>query len=99
MSGLEFGTKLGKQIAAASLSLALVGAGGIAWAEGDGGAGAPDAVAQASSVGAEAPEERLFTLTEAITVMDALAVGDVDLEGFQGLQDLGGVSQGAGGGN
>ncbi len=99
MLGHLFGSKLVKRISVASLSLALVGLGGLAWAEGECGVGAPDAVAQASTVGAESPEERLFTLTEVTSVVEALTVGDVELEALSGLQQLNGTTQGAFGSN
>ncbi len=99
MLGSKFGFKLVKQIAVASLSLALVGAGGLAWAGGDSGTGAGDAIAQASSVGAEAPEERLFTLSEVSSVLEALTVTDFELEGLAGLQQLNDTTQNALGGN
>ncbi len=99
MLGHLFGSKLVKRISVASLSLALVGLGGLAWAEGESGVGAPDAVAQASAVGAESPEERLLTLTEVTSVVEALTVGDVELEALSGLQQLNGTTQGAFGSN
>lgn len=99
MLGHLFGSKLVKRISVASLSLALVGLGGLAWAEGESGVGAPDAVAQASTVGAESPEERLFTLTEVTSVVEALTIGEIELEALSGLRQLNGTTQGAFRGN
>lgn len=98
MLGHLFGSKLVKRISVASLSLALVGLGGLAWA-GESGVGAPDAVAQASTVGAESPEERLFTLTEVTSVVEALTIGEIELEALSGLRQLNGTTQGAFRGN
>ena len=77
----------------ASLSLALAGASGLAWAEGEANL---DTLSQGSAVGTEA-EERLFTLTEVNTAIETLATGDLELDGLEGLQNLNSLTQGLGG--